>query len=466
MTDIATARRISPNHEGEDSPMDIRPDPKPDDSDREVTVDEALAYGLELIGQREFDAASTVFHRILAVAPEHPGALNFLGIVSYHTGRRKEALEFVGRAAAAAPDHAGIQNNLGNMLIEGGNVDGAIEAYKRSLEIDPAQPEPLNNLASILKARHDYADAEQLLRHALTLDAKHGPAHHNLGEVLVRTGRPKEAIDHFWHAALLMPQEEFNPYFIALAYDRVGQRAAAVEILQEWLEKDPDNVQARHLLSGFSGKEVPQRASNAFVETIFDRFANSFESQLAKLEYKAPKLVTAAFEAVVGAPQGQLAILDAGCGTGLCAPLLRPHAGHLSGVDLSAGMLEKAAATELYDRLTKGELTAFIAANEGAYDAIISADTLCYFGGLEAFAAAAAAAIRPGGVLVFTVEALDESADKDHHLNTSGRYSHAGPYLDRVFGDAGFEIVERKSEVLRLENLEPVAGFVFTARRP
>jgi predicted TPR repeat methyltransferase len=151
----------------------------------------------------------------------------------------------------------------------------------------------------------------------------------------------------------------------------------------------------------------------------------------------------------------------------LCAPLLRPHARHLSGVDISAGMLEKAAATELYDRLTKGELTAFIANNKQAYDAIISADTLCYFGGVEAFAAAAFDAIRPGGVLVFTVEALnDDDAGKDHRLNTSGRYSHAGPYLDRVFGEAGFEIVERKSEVLRLENLEPVAGFVFAARRP
>ena len=42
-------------------------------------------------------------------------------------------------------------------------------------------------------------------------------------------------------------------------------------------------------------------------------------------------------------------ILDAGCGTGLCGPLLKPWARRLVGVDLSGGMLEKARALQLYD---------------------------------------------------------------------------------------------------------------------
>ena len=37
-------------------------------------------------------------------------------------------------------------------------------------------------------------------------------------------------------------------------------------------------------------------------------------------------------------------MLDAGCGTGLCGPLLKPFAGRLDGVDLSPRMLAKAAA--------------------------------------------------------------------------------------------------------------------------
>ena len=36
-----------------------------------------------------------------------------------------------------------------------------------------------------------------------------------------------------------------------------------------------------------------------------------------------------------------LDVLDLGCGTGLCGPLLRPYARALAGVDLSPQMLER-----------------------------------------------------------------------------------------------------------------------------
>jgi len=40
-------------------------------------------------------------------------------------------------------------------------------------------------------------------------------------------------------------------------------------------------------------------------------------------------------------------VLDAGCGTGLCGPILRPYAAGLVGVDLSEGMLKVAAEAPL-----------------------------------------------------------------------------------------------------------------------
>ena len=68
-------------------------------------------------------------------------------------------------------------------------------------------------------------------------------------------------------------------------------------------------------------------------------------------------------------------------------------------------MLARAARTGLYDQLVKSELTAYLAGVEEPYDIVFSADTLCYFGALETFAAGAANALVPGGLLVFTVEA-------------------------------------------------------------
>ncbi|NEU35571.1 methyltransferase, partial [bacterium LRH843] len=74
---------------------------------------------------------------------------------------------------------------------------------------------------------------------------------------------------------------------------------------------------------------------------------------------------------------------DAGCGTGLCGPLLAPYCQRLDGVDLSPKMLEKAKSKQLYDRLSKAELTAFLNNAPDMYDVIIAADVLCYFGDLS-----------------------------------------------------------------------------------
>ena len=80
---------------------------------------------------------------------------------------------------------------------------------------------------------------------------------------------------------------------LALAHCNLGEIEKAVEIFHEWLQEEPGNPIALHMLAACSGRDVPPRASDAFVETTFDSFAASFDSKLAKLEYRAPELVAA-----------------------------------------------------------------------------------------------------------------------------------------------------------------------------
>src|SRR5947207_11732494 len=160
------------------------------------------------------------------------------------------------------------------------------------------------------------------------------------------------------------------------------------------------------MLAACTGRDVPARASNGFVERTFDSFASSFESKLEHLSYRAPALVAAMLENSGLEPSKQLDVLDAGCGTGLCGPLLVPYARRLVGVDLSEGMLAQARERNVYDELVKGELTAYLADHNEAFDVIVSADTLVYFGPLDHVAAASERALQPGGRLIFTVEEL------------------------------------------------------------
>jgi predicted TPR repeat methyltransferase len=97
---------------------------------------------------------------------------------------------------------------------------------------------------------------------------------------------------------------------------------------------------------------------------------------------------------------------------------------------------------------------------------VVSADALCYFGALHAAMAAAQRALRPGGWLIFTVEALIDDAAQGHQLRANGRYAHAADYLRQVIDAAGLELHVLQAETLRHEAGQPVSGWLVTAARP
>ena len=196
----------------------------------------------------------------------------------------------------------------------------------------------------------------------------------------------------------------------------------------------------------------------------FDGFAQSFDKKLQQLGYRGPELVAAAIAQELGPPQGNLAVLDAGCGTGLCGPLLRPFARQLSGVDLSSGMLRKVQDRQVYDHLIEAELTAYLAGLAECYDLIVSADTLVYFGDLHPVLAAAARALRVRGLLVFTLEkAGGDRACDGFALQYHGRYCHAEAYVRRTLGEVGLTLRGLEFASSRKERGQPVQGIVATA---
>jgi predicted TPR repeat methyltransferase len=142
--------------------------------------------------------------------------------------------------------------------------------------------------------------------------------------------------------------------------------------------------------------------------------------------------------------------------------LLRPHSQRLVGVDLSGHMIERARARNCYDELSVAELTAFMRSRPHAFDAVIAADTLVYFGTLEDAFAATCETLRPNGWLVFTVEANDEV---DHRLEFHGRYAHHERYVRAALTAAGFEIETLTRETLRQEREQDVRGLLVVTQR-
>ena len=109
------------------------------------------------------------------------------------------------------------------------------------------------------------------------------------------------------------------------------------------------------------------------------------------------------------------------------------------------------------------ELTRFLRGRPAGFDLVVSADTLVYFGDLSEVASAAHDALRPGGMLVFTLEELmSDDGDLAMRLEPHGRYAHSRDYAERLLKETGFS-VEIVPADLRMESGVPVRGLVLRA---
>jgi len=236
-------------------------------------------------------------------------------------------------------------------------------------------------------------------------------------------------------------------------------------VYRAWSSHDPASSTAAHLAAATSGEGIPERGSDAYVTETFDRFAATFDQNLANLGYQAPQLVATALIDALGGQRVLDSVLDAGCGTGLCGALLRPLARRLAGVDLSSGMIDAARIKGHYDELHVDELCRFMRGFTATFDAVVSADTFVYFGALEEGFAAAAQCLKTAGILVMTLEEMDAGPGENYRLEPHGRYSHRLDYVRRALESAGFRLARSDERVLRRERGADVLGLVTTATR-
>jgi predicted TPR repeat methyltransferase len=436
----------------------------PDDSAAPApATDEALRHAISRHRQGELDVAEEIYAEVLRREPRRADALNFMGMLQHQRGAHERALELLRRASQVAPKQPTVWNNLGSVLTSLNRIAEAEKAFRRSLALVES-PEALTNIARLQRRRQEWTRSEQSCRRAIALSATCGEAWHYLSLALLGQHRAQEAFAAAVQAELLLPPQERRRQTYGRALSAAGEKERAVAFYRDWLAQEPDNPYVRHHLAASLG-ELPERASDAYVEQVFDQFAANFDAQLAILEYCAPDLVADALRALLPAPSAQFDIADLGCGTGLCGPLLKPWARTLIGCDLSAAMLERAAPRAVYDTLLKMELVQFLAGRPGAFDVLVSADTLIYFGELAPVFAAAHAALRPGGRLVFTLEALPDDAATDYCLTESGRYAHTRSGVAARLAAAGFATPAVAPVSPRVEGGKAVQGWLLTAGR-
>jgi predicted TPR repeat methyltransferase len=383
-------------------------------------------------------AAESGYRQHLKEFPNDPSALHFLGLLRTHQGRNEEAVKLMVAA----------------------------------LEIDPEYVDAWSNLSVAYLKERDFERSEFCARKAIEISPQFANAWASLGMTLRARNASEEALVAWGRALELQP----GMRNIAISYGhllyRLDRLPEALEFYARWQASDPDDPIPQHMLAAVGGAERPMRASDGYVRATFDDFAESFDRNLEELGYRAPQLL---FDAVMQSaalqPQHSLDVLDIGCGTGLCGPLLRPIARRLVGVDLSPNMLSKAAMRAVYDQLNCAELTQWLAECGQQFGLVVAADVLCYFGDLSAAFANARAVLAPGGCFACSLEALPAAAadnptsPEPFLLQPHGRYQHDRKHVEAALSAAGLDIVSISTQTLRHERQNAVVGIVVVARR-
>ncbi len=431
---------------------------------REVSLHEALGLAQQLQREERFAEAESLYLQLLERLPDDANVLHFFGVLRHQQGRQDEALALLELALRQQPESVGIWVNLANVLIEHGLHDDAVQALRNAITLDPSSVMAHNNLGILHTRRDEFEQAEAALLRAVALGPQLSYVHYNLARVYFRTKRYEACARHNMHAIGLHAQNAQAYKLLSRSLVMMGRPDDAAEVLHRWAQREPDSPEPTHYLAALGVTAVPERASDNYVQTVFDRFAESFDVQLEKLGYQGPQIVCAEFERLAPRLRPQPTVLDAGCGTGLCGPLLKPLAGRLEGVDLSAGMLRRAQTRGDYAALHQAELTAFLQDHPEHFDAVVSADVLIYFGHLSPVMAAVHRSLRPGGLLVASLECLEEG-EQPVMLQVHGRYSHASSHVCEVLRAHGLSLIRLEAQVLRHELLMPVRGLVFSARK-
>lgn len=221
-----------------------------------------------------------------------------------------------------------------------------------------------------------------------------------------------------------------------------------------------------YFLAAVARGAPPLTAPPRYVEGLFDDYAIEFDEHLVGvLGYRAH--IVLAENLPDRATRRYASALDLGCGTGLCGPLVKPHATRLTGVDLASRMLEQARALGVYDVLAHAELIDWLAANRERFDLVVSADVFIYIGDLEPVFAGVRRALAPGGVFCFSIELGAEGSDAaGFTLQSSLRYTHAERHIGELASRHGFAIARTLRAPIREDQKQTVDGAYYYLTGP
>jgi tetratricopeptide (TPR) repeat protein len=198
---------------------------------REDIFQKAMNEGHSAAWDQEWVKAAVAYRQALQEMPDHPKALNSLGLALFQQASYEEALQIYKRVAQITPSDPVPMEKLAQLLERTGHLKAAIDAAFRAADL-------FLNQREVDKAIENWI-------HVTTLDPEHILAHSRLALAHEKLGHKMQAVTEYIAVASLV--------------QRTGNMEKTAELIQKSMRIMPESAEAKQAVTLLrSGQLLPK----------------------------------------------------------------------------------------------------------------------------------------------------------------------------------------------------------------
>ena len=201
----------------------------------------AVAVGRLHMTLKQWPQAAAALRRATRLRPDLLPAFVFLYRTAAVLGDADGAVRAADRAVALAPDSRKVRRERVDLLLQFGRSADALAAAGDDVRRWPDDPEAHRRLAMTFAAQGELGGAARAAAAVVERLPDDAPGYTLLGEVLLRMGRPADALVQLDRAVELDPVPVPPRLFRSVALDHLHRRDAAIDQARQILGDRPDH---------------------------------------------------------------------------------------------------------------------------------------------------------------------------------------------------------------------------------
>jgi len=211
-----------------------------DNENRSYTIPQLFEKAVSCHKQGDLEQAEKLYKHILQHNPEHPHALNMLGVLASQTHRNDLAESLLRKAISIKSDTPLYYNNLALVLEQLGKTNEASECFIKALELNQDYCDAYYNYANLLLKTGQNERAVECYRKALILNPEYANAYNNLGLALHRLKKYDQAENVYKQVLQCQPDAADTYSHLGQIYQSLGRFDDAISMYEEAIRISPD----------------------------------------------------------------------------------------------------------------------------------------------------------------------------------------------------------------------------------